>query len=106
MTTTRHLRNADGLLAPAVAQTTQALSGDAMDAAAARLALLLAESIDNSDGCPECCGKAGVIAALAPKLLAVLVELGATPKARASASKGGAPDAQSPLDKLRAARSS
>lgn len=79
---------------PLAALTRAVDAYDAPDAADALLAVTtaLAEHSVASD--------------LGPKLLAALVELGLTPKARAALSKGGRDDgpAQSPLDELRARR--
>lgn len=103
MATRRHLRPADALLAPAVASAVKALSVDDVDAAAVRLAEQYAAAID-AGSCAECNAKTS-IAELGPKLLACLVELGATPRARASVMKGGASGGGN-LARLRSARSS
>ena len=76
------LRSTDGLVMPAVASTLLNLDLGPADLAASRLALVYARAIDDAQD-PK------VLAELGPKLLAALVELGATPKARAV--KGGAP---------------
>lgn len=73
------LRAADSLMAPAVAETIRALPVEAQDAGAVRLAERLATAIDGAD--PETA--TAVLVQLSGRLLAVLVELGATPRARA-----------------------
>ena len=70
------LRDASRLIAPAVAETVAALTTSPEDAAAIRLAETYARMLDASDD-PD------ILAAIGPKLLAVLESLGATPRARA-----------------------
>jgi hypothetical protein len=84
---------------PAVLETLSALTVAPEDAAAVRLAVVLAETIDES---PD----RGVgVTELATKLLSVLTALGATPAARARVKAGGVPDGRSSrLEALRAAR--
>lgn len=90
-------RDADTLLAPAVADTIRQLDLADEDAAAVRLARRYAAAID--DGGPATLNELG------PKLLTVLESLGATPKARAAITKGTtASDTPSRLQALRAAR--
>ncbi len=98
----RRLQAADTTLVHAAAETVRELPAEALDAAAVRLAQLYAEAIDVG-ACPECAGRSSVLAELGPKLLAALVELGATPRSR-SAVKGGGEVGSSPLERLRAAR--
>ena len=97
-----HLRSADSMLGPAVAETIQSLPLETQDTAAATLAEQYAAAIDNR-GCAECASKHDALAELGPKLLACLVELGATPRSRAAAGKGGAAGGGK-LAQLRAAR--
>lgn len=122
--------SADRLLAPAVAETLDALDLGPLDAGAARLACRMATQIDDAARAERAADKvlerlidAGyseedslfdevtalrqkmaarlAVTDLGPKLLAVLVELGATPKARAQIAKltpqtgRGAPSAAS-----------
>lgn len=98
------LRDADELIAPAVAETIAALDLRPEDAAAVKLAQLYASQIDDCTGAED--PKLGAWAArwIAPLLLACLAELGATPAARAAlARKGGPPvAAENQLAKLRA----
>lgn len=86
-----------------MAATVRALSPEPADAATVRLAALYAEAID-AGACAECGKKGDVLDRLGPKLLAALVEIGATPRARGA--KGGGQGGQSALDRLRAARTS
>lgn len=124
------LQSADRLLAPAVAESLAELDLEAEDAAAAKLADRYARELDQAaavaaqaervlkaaDEDPEL---AELVAALkqklsarsavenlGPKLLATLDALGATPKARAAASKGGGSGGQQggKLAALRATR--
>ena len=107
------LRDADGLLAPAVAETIGALDLKPEDAALRKLAQRYAQVIDMSGrhchGCEGhgCKRESYSWAArwLFPLLLDALEQIGATPAARARL-KGGKPaDAPvSQLAKLRAAR--
>ncbi|GAA2543751.1 terminase small subunit [Pseudonocardia hydrocarbonoxydans] len=73
------LCSADALLSPAVAATVRELNVEAVDTAAVKLAERLAAAIDSAP--PE--SAAAVLERLSGRLLAVLVELGATPRARA-----------------------
>lgn len=123
------LRSADDLLAPAVAETLNALELQPEDAGAARLAETYAKALDRAsaieaaadrvlrkanDEDPELAelvsalkGKlaaATTLRELGPKLHDVLTALGANPKGRAALSKGGAPRGKSKLDQLREAR--
>lgn len=93
------LRDADTLLAPAVAETIAALDLAPEDTAAVRLTLQHAATIDACDN-PE-----WAMRWLAPLLLDALEALGATPAARARL-KGGKPKDAAPnrLHALRAAR--
>lgn len=96
----RHLSSINDLLLPAVLATIAELELSDQDQAAIRLATTYAEAMDQSDD-------PAVLERLGPKLLAVLVELGATPKARAGLQKAPErPKAKSPLEILREARSS
>lgn len=73
---------------------------DPRDQAAADLALLLAARIDDTDDWQD--RQRDPLAELAPKLLAVLVQLGMTPAARKSAAGGETkPTPRSPLEQLR-----
>ena len=98
------LQDADWLMLVAVRETLAALDLGPEDAAAAKLAETIAANMDASTD--------GVYCArwLAPELLKVLAELGATPAARAAIKKqatGGektAPATISRLDQLRTAR--
>jgi hypothetical protein len=98
------LKDADDLLLPVVRQTLKALDLGPQDAATAKLAERIAANFDATTD--------GVYASrwLAPELLKVLAELGATPAARAAIAKGtktggdNAPAAVSRLDQLRTAR--
>lgn len=126
----RGLQSADRLLAPAVTASLAALDLADEDQAAAKLAESYARALDSAAGMESQARKvlrdaAGTdedlmarvealatalsarkcLAEIGPKLTAVLVELGATPRARAGLSKGPAvsvPGA-SALDRLRAA---
>jgi hypothetical protein len=125
----RRLRSADGLLAPAVAETVTALTVAPEDAAAVKLAERYAEAIDEAASIAAAVDQAvdeldpdditgrqrlaalaakveaqTVLEKLGPKLLAALESLGATPAARAKL-KGGAPTrAANRLQALRQAR--
>lgn len=94
------LRPVDDLLAPAVAETIRNLEVAAEDAGAVRLATRYAAAIDAA--APELAGQ--VLNDLGPKLLACLEALGATPRARAAAGKGGAQRGPSKLQALREQR--
>lgn len=97
----RSLRPADHLLAPAVAATLRELDLTELDSATAKLAGQYARAIDDAD--PE--DRPVALRDLGPKLLACLVELGATPRARAAVKDGSAADAgTSSLARLREAR--
>ena len=89
------LRDADDLLLPQVQHTIAQLELRPEDSAAATLAERYAAAIDAD---PE------QLRDLGPRLLTCLVELGATPRARATAGKGGA-SGGGRLAQLRAARS-
>jgi hypothetical protein len=90
---------AEDMLAPAVREALAALGLDGKDAAAAKLAELLAVTIDRADS------QAWAMRWLAPELLRVLGELGATPLARAKLPKSGraAPAAPTRIQELRGA---
>lgn len=116
------LRSVEGLLAPAVAETVASLAVQPEDAAAVKLAGRYAAQIDEAHQVAADLAEVkpvdedqgrrlarlekrveaqAVLAELGPRLLAVLVELGATPRARgqkASAPAGGG------LARLREAR--
>ena len=93
------VRDADELLVPDVRATIAALKLDGQDAAAAQLALALANAIDVADK------PAAALRWLGPELLKVLESLGATPAARARMPKPqAAPQRASRLDELRAVR--
>jgi hypothetical protein len=99
------LRDASELLWPAVSETVAVLKldPDGQDAAAAKLALQYARTIDEA---PPGKAYAAAIRWLGPELLKVLAELGATPAARAAMKKTVKPDAKpNGLQKLRDARS-
>jgi len=89
-------------LAEIVRQALERVSTKDEDAAAMRLAESYAKAIDDASDKAEALDKLG------PKLLAALVELGMTPRARAAATKGGPKDAgdsnRSSLDELRERR--
>ena len=101
------LQDSSQLLWPAVSETIAVLKldPDGQDAAAAKLALQYARTIDET---PPGKAYASAIRWIGPELLKVLAELGATPAARAALTRGTrnpAPPAQeTPLDRLRAAR--
>lgn len=97
MATRSPLVPADRRLGPAVAETISALSLTPQDAAAARLAERYAREVDDAEDPAEMLDRLG------PKLLSALVQLGATPAARAAVLKGGATGAPNRLDVLRAA---
>ncbi|HEX6579207.1 MAG TPA: hypothetical protein VF082_12655 [Jiangellaceae bacterium] len=95
-----HLRPVDDLIAPDVAKTLAALTSLAPeDTAAVRLARRYAAAIDDAPADE----RVAALGTFGPKLLAVLEQLGATPKARA-ARKGEAPSGTGRLAALRAAR--
>lgn len=109
------LRSADHLLAPAVAETLSNLELSGEDLALSRLAQTYAEQIDRAAGAAAGADRVlreidqgedpdlyemvsalkaklserAAVSDLGPKLLAALDALGASPKARASAAKGG-----------------
>lgn len=92
------LRDADDLLVPAVRETLNALDVQAEDAAAVRLALRYAHTIDsNAD-------TAWAMRWIGPLLLDALEQLGATPAARARLGKKAADAPVGQLAKIRAAR--
>lgn len=109
----RNVRDAAGLLEPAIAGTIAALDLDSADAAAVKLAEQYAATIDGAGRhCTECTdpdckreSNSWAMRWIAPLLLDALAQLGATPAARARL-KGGKPaDApENQLAKLRAAR--
>lgn len=110
----RGLQSVDRLLAPAVTEALDVVELEAEDAAAVKLAERYAREIDQADAAaahadrvlrevgddPELLELVSALKAklaartavsdLGPKLLAILDALGATPKARAVARKGGA----------------
>lgn len=93
------LRDSSQLLWPAVSETIAVLKldPDGQDAAAAKLALQYARTIDEATPGKE---YASAIRWIGPELLKVLAELGATPAARAAMNRGnGAPEA-APADVL------
>jgi hypothetical protein len=93
------IRDVDDLIGPAVADTIDQLTLQPEDHAAAQLATRYAAAIDAAED------TRAALDHLGPKLLAVLEQLGATPKARATLTKGAAGrGGQSELAKLRAAR--
>lgn len=93
------LRDADDLLVPAVRETLGALDVGPQDAAAVRLALRYAKTIDDN---PD---PAWAMRWIGPLLLDALEQLGATPAARARLKTGSTAAAPvSQLAKLRAAR--
>lgn len=99
------IQDAEDLLWPKVAESVAALDLSPADAAAAKAAVMIAENID------EHTDKVYAMRWLMPELLKYLIELGATPAARAAISRGkaggdnAAPAAVSRLDQLRTARS-
>ena len=94
------LRSTTDLIAPAVAETIASLDREDVDAGAVRLATRYAAAIDAA---PEEIAHQ-VLNDLGPKLLVCLEALGATPRARAAAGKGGAQRGPSKLQALREAR--
>ena len=94
------VRDADELLAPAVAETLAALDLGPEHAAARKLAERYADVIDKARD------PAWSARWIGPLLLQALTELGATPAARAALTKGAKPAPQGPsrLDQLRAVR--
>lgn len=98
------LVDVDRLITPAVAETITHLELAESDAAAVRLAHVLAHELDALQRDPE--HDPATVDRLAGRLLTVLESLGATPRARA-AIKGGNPvggSQKSPLAALRDAR--
>jgi hypothetical protein len=95
-----HLRDADDLLAPAVAETLAALDLGPEHAAAVKLAKRYAAAMDSARD------PAYAARWLGPELLKCLAELGATPAARHALAKGQrqAPAGPSQLDRLRSVR--
>ena len=89
------VRDADELLAPDVRATIAALELGGQDAAAAQLALALANAIDVADK------PAAALRWLGPELLKCLESLGATPAARARLPKPERPRLPGKLDQLR-----
>lgn len=126
----RNLRPADHLIAPAVAETIEALDTTKADAGAVRLAKRYARDLDDAAVISATLTKAlrdllalnpdlhdrfltlatrieetAVLASIGPKLLAALESLGATPAARARLTGGGAPGGgDSRLQQMRNAR--
>ena len=122
------LQASDRLLAFAVVESIESLDLSPEDAALAKIAEKYAREIDGAaaaavqadrvlreiDDDPDLSELVGALKAklayrsalenLGPKLVAVLDALGATPKARASAGKGGASRGPSKLAALRATR--
>jgi hypothetical protein len=109
-----HLRDAATLISPAVRETIAALApgtdGAEADAAAVSLALQYARVIDESQGhcrgCDDGDCRRGLTSAwllrwIGPLLLESLVQLGATPAARAAIGKKGKPAARNGLEALR-----
>ena len=94
------IRDADTLIGPAVTNAVQALTLEPEDDAAVALARQYAAAIDDADNPADALEKLG------PKLLSVLEQLGATPRARAQITKGAVTNGsgQSKLAALRAAR--
>jgi hypothetical protein len=89
------LRDSNDLLLPQVQHTISQLQLRPEDSATATLAERYAAAIDaDPDQLKE----------LGPRLLACLVELGATPRARATTGKGGAAGGTTKLAQLREAR--
>lgn len=99
------LRDADDLLVPAVRETLGALDVQAEDAAAVRLALRYAKTIDDhldADGQHD---YAWAVRWIGPLLIDALEQLGATPAARARLKTGKTTEAPvGQLAKIRAAR--
>jgi len=98
---TAQLRPADDLIGPAVAETINALQLAPEDAAAVQLARRYAAILDDAFALDD---EVRTWGDLGPKLLSVLESLGATPKARAAALKGGASRVESRLAAIREAR--
>ena len=92
------LRDAGELLAPAVAETLEALGLKPEDAAAAHLALRYAQIID------ECRDPAWGLRWIGPHMLAALESLHATPMSRAKLKKDPGPHVPNRLDELRMRR--
>jgi hypothetical protein len=91
------LRHADDLLAPAVREALAALDLDGKDAAAAKLAELLAVTIDRAKS------QEWAVRWLAPELLRVLEQLHATPMSRSKQLKKRDPARANRVQELRAA---
>lgn len=92
------IRSVDRMLGPELERALATLTAAPEDAAAVALARQLAAAIDADE-------RQGVaLAELSSKLLAVLVQLGLTPAARARVARGGASGGPSRLDILRARR--
>jgi hypothetical protein len=108
------IQHASRTMAAAVAQTLEALDVNEQDAAARKLAMRYAETIDQAgrhcSGCDDADCKretySWAMRWLAPLLLDVLTALGATPAARAALTKkGGLPaDAEDVISQLRPRR--
>ncbi|HEY0638703.1 MAG TPA: hypothetical protein VGD67_13720 [Pseudonocardiaceae bacterium] len=120
----RRLRPVEGLLAPAVSETVQALPARPEDSAAVRLAERYAAQIDEAhqiaaelaeivpagddqarrlDALTKRVEAHTVLSELGPRLLAVLVELGATPKARGQKAPAAGPSRLAALRESRGA---
>lgn len=97
MTESAPIRPVEDLIGPKVAQAIAELDLEDRDQAAAQLAAQYAQEIDRAKN------RAATLDSLGPKLLACLVELGATPRARKAAT-GNASPASSPLARLRDSR--
>lgn len=92
------IRDATTLIGPAVNQTLQQLDLADEDQAATQLAVRYATAIDEADDPTDTLNQLG------PKLLAVLEQLGATPKARAQITKGTPAGGTNRIAALHAAR--
>lgn len=103
MAGSRRLRPADVTVAASVSETVEALDLKPEDVTATRLAMKYAEAIDAAATLGMDTA-AGALERFGPKLLACLVELGATPKARSAALRPSAPQTGSQLAKMRSAR--
>lgn len=88
------LRNANSLIAPALTETLAELKLGSVDKAVIRLAERYAAEIDAGADLEK----------MGPRLLATLVELGATPAARARRKEQPAPRGGGKLQALREAR--
>lgn len=96
------LRNADGLVTPAVAGSVENAGLEQQDEGLKRLALTYAKAIDDAD--EE--DRAAVLRDLGPKLQSALESLGCSPAGRAKAAKpGGEQVATSALARMQARRS-